>query len=507
MKRNKHSLSFYRLLSMDMGALTPIGWYEVLPGDTVQQATSALVRAAPLVSPVMHPINVRIHHWFVPYRLIWSEFEDFITGGPAGTSLPTFPTIDFSGATVSVGSLSDYMGIPTGAALPANTSVSALPFRAYNAIWNQNYRDEDLETSRAISTASGNDTTTTVGSCANVSWEKDYFTSSRPWEQKGPAITIPLGTSATVKTNATNLVSGAQPAMFFKDSAGNPPATNLSLAISGSSAMAPSATPVTAGGSVLYPSNLFADLSGASAITVTALRQALALQRFEEARARYGSRYVEYLRYLGVRSSDARLQRPEYLGGGKQTIQFSEVLQTGPSASPDQANVVGALKGHGIGAMRSNRYRRFIEEHGVVMSFMSIRPKTMYMDGLHRSFLRRTKEDFWQKELEHIGQQSIANREIYAFHASPANTFGYQDRYDDYRRIESGVSGEFRSTLNYWHLARSFGSAPALNASFVSCVPTLRTFASSTTDPFYVMANHSIQARRMVAPRGNSYIF
>lgn len=507
MKRHKHSLSFYRLVSMDMGALVPIGWIEALPGDTIQHATSALVRAAPLVSPVMHPINVRIHHWFVPYRLIWSEWEDFITGGPSGVSLPTFPTIDFSGATVTVGALADYIGVPTGTALPAATTISALPFRAYNAIWNQNYRDEDLETSRAFSTAGGNDTTTVVGSCANVSWEKDYFTSARPWEQKGPAITIPLGTSATVKTNASHLVSGAQPAALWKDNAGGAVGVNLALGFTAGSAMAPSATAIATGGATVYPSNLFADLSGASAITVTALRQALALQRFEEARARYGSRYVEYLRYLGVRSSDARLQRPEYLGGGKQTIQFSEVLQTGPSASPDQANVVGALKGHGIGALRSNRYRRFIEEHGLIMSFMSIRPKTMYMDGINRALLLRTKEEFWQKELEHIGQQAITNREIYAFGASPAATWGYQDRYDHLRRQESGVSGEFRSTLNYWHLARSFGSQPALNSSFVSCVPTLRTFASATTDPFYVMANHSIQARRMVAARGNSYIF
>lgn len=498
MKRNKHSLSHYRLQSMDMGALVPVGWFEVLPGDTIQHSTSALIRAAPLVSPVMHPLSIRIHHWYVPYRLIWDEFENFITGGPQGTSTPAWPSFTASG--LSVGSLLDYLGVPTGTTNAM--SFSALPSRAYDLIWNENYRDQDLETAVAISTASGADATTS-NVLKNCSWEKDYFTSSRPWEQKGPAITVPIGTTApvTITTNSQNVTTRRS----------GDPGTERAWSVATTSNMvqggaAPGATESVRFGSVTGLQGS-ADLTGASAVTVNALRQALALQRFEEARARYGSRYTEYLRYLGIRSSDARLQRPEYLGGGKNTVQFSEVLQTGPSASPDQANVVGALKGHGISAMRSNRYRRFIEEHGLIMSLMSIRPKTMYLNGLAKKFKVRTKEEVWQKELEHIGQQGVHNQEIYADTATPLTVFGYQDRYDEYRRQESGIAGEFRTTLNYWHLARDFGSAPALNASFVSCVPTLRTFASATTDPFYVMANHSIQARRLVARTGKSYIF
>lgn len=506
MKRSKHSLGFFRLLSGDMGALIPIGWFEVLPGDTIQHATSALVRASPMVSPAMHPVNVRIHHWYVPYRLIWSEFEDFITGGPNGTSLPSFPTMVISNAApAAVGSLLDYLGIPTGTVWTAGAAdYSALPVRAYQKIWNENYRDEDLETLAAISTASGVDATT-AQTIKNISWEKDYFTSSRPWEQKGPAVTLPLGTKAPISglgvaVGSTFPTAGATIKDATTGAAGvvypnSNNTTNIPLHIRG--------TLSTSSG---VP-DIYADLSTATAATVNQIRQAMAIQRFEEARARYGSRYTEYLRYLGVRSSDARLQRPEYLGGGKQTIQFSEVLQTGPSASPDQANVVGALKGHGIGAMRSNRYRRFIEEHGLVMSVMSIRPKTVYMNGIERKFLKRLKEDFWQRELEHIGQQSIKKSEIYVSSANPNAIFGYQDRYDEYRRSYSGVSGEFRTTLNYWHMARDFVSEPGLNASFVSCVPPLRTFASSITDPFYVFANHSVQARRMVAKTGKSFIF
>ena len=181
---------------------------------------------------------------------------------------------------------------------------------------------------------------------------------------------------------------------------------------------------------------LKADLSNASAVTVNVLREALALQRYEEARARYGSRYIEYLRYLNVRSRDSRLDRPEYLGGGRQTVQFSEVLQTAEGTDP-----VGELRGHGIAAMRSNRYRRFIEEHGYVFSFVSVRPITIYAQALHRTWNRRTKEDFWQKELRHIGQQAVLNKEVYAEHTTPDGTFGYQDRYDEYRRQESTVAG------------------------------------------------------------------
>lgn len=237
-----------------------------------------------------------------------------------------------------------------------------------------------------------------------------------------------------------------------------------------------------------------ADLTNASAVNVNDVRRAFALQRYQEARAQYGSRFVEYLRYLGIRPSDARLQRPEYLGGGKQTISFSEVLRTGSESTAP----IGELAGHGIAAMRSRRYRRFFEEHGHVITLMSVRPRTMYQDGLHKMWSRRTKEDYWQKELELIGQEEVANREIYLAGPAPAATFGYNDRYYSYRHLPSGVSGEFRDVLNYWHLGRQFAAAPALNASFVECDPTKRVHAEQTMNSLWVMVNHSIQARRMV---------
>jgi len=484
MKRSKFNLSYNKLFSCDMGELIPIGLTEVLPGDTVQHSTSALIRCAPLLAPVMHPVRVAIHHWFVPFRLVWEDWEDFITGGSDGMDASVFPTIDMPASTgAAIGSLADYLGVPTGI---ADLEVSALPFRAYALIWNEFYRDQDLQTELVINEASGADTTTNTA-LQNADWEKDYFTSARPWEQKGPTITIPLGTSATVTTDAA---ADADVSVFSGGSYRKLDSDNVAVQRSS-----------TAG---VSGNQLYADLSGASAITINALREAMALQRYAEARARYGSRYVEYLRYLGVRSSDARLQRPEYLGGGRQTIQFSEVLQTAEGATTP----VGEMRGHGIAGMRSNRYRRFFEEHGLVISLMTCRPKTIYAQGLFRTWNRRFREDFWQRELQHIGQQEVLNKEVYAAHASPDDTFGYQDRYDEYRRSESFIAGEFRDTsLDYWHMARIFGSTPALNASFVSSVPTKRVFASTDTDGLYVTCKHSIQARRMVAATGKSYIY
>lgn len=497
MKRSKFSLSHYKLFSCDMGELVPCGLTEVLPGDTIQYNTSALVRASPLLAPVMHPVHVRIHHWYVPHRIVWDDWEDFITGGPDGMDDSVFPTITSPDTTGwEVGTLADYFGIPTGV---PNLPVSALPFRGYNLIWNEWYRDQDLQQRLVISEDSGPDTTTST-LLKNCAWEKDYFTSSRPWEQKGPAITIPLGTSAPVM--GIGVAAGSTPT-----TSPNAWQTDGSLISGDRYTIGESVTSgfgaIKRKGSTGIIPDVYADLSSASAVTVNILREAMALQRFEEARARYGSRYVEYLRYLGVRSSDARLQRPEYLGGGKQTIQFSEVLQTAEGDNP-----VGEMRGHGIAAMRSNRFRRFIEEHGYIYTFMSVKPRTIYAQGLPRTFNRRVKEDFWQRELQHIGQQEILNKEVYAAHATPNGTFGFQDRYDEYRRTESSIAGEFRtSMLDHWHMARIFDTAPALNASFVECVPTERTFAVPSQDVLYVMANHSIQARRLVAGSGTSFIF
>lgn len=416
MKRSKISLSNYKLTTMDMGWLYPINWFEVIPGDSVQQTTSALVRVSPLNTPIMHPVRVRIHHWYIPNRVIWPNFPDFITGGEDGLDSTTHPYIDIG--TVAEGDLADYLGIPPAAY--TGVDVNALPFRAYIEIYNQAYRDTELNGLVARANADGSDATTST-SLQRVKWEKDYFTTLRGEPQLGAGATIPV--------------------------------------------------------------------SGVPDFEIEDLRLGLAIQRYEEARQRHGGRYKDYLQMLGVKSSDARLQEPEYLGGGRNTIQFSEVLST------DGTNT-GDLYGHGIGAMRTNRYRRFFEEHGIVMTLMSVVPKTMYCNALHRSWSRQVKEDYYTRELSTIGEQEVLNKELYSEHTTPDGVLGYGPRYDEYRSLPSQVSGEFRSTLDTWHMGRVFTSDPALNSALINCNPTDRVYKSTSTNQLMVMVQNSIQARR-----------
>ena len=284
MKRSKFSLSNTKLLSMDMGSLVPIGLTEVLPGDSMQQATTCMVRFSPLLSPVMHKTNVQISHWFVPHRLVWEDWEDFITGGPDGNDASVFPTITFGGGSgAAVGSLADYLGV-----VPSvnNLEVSALPFRGYALIWNEFFRDQDLETALTIDETSGADTTTNTV-LQNAAWEKDYFTSARPWEQKGPSITIPIGDTAPVLglAMASDTVYTSSAAAGSKDASGvTPSGTNWTTGANVTGRL------LMQGDNTTKVPTLHADLSSASAITINLLREALALQRFEEARARFGSR-------------------------------------------------------------------------------------------------------------------------------------------------------------------------------------------------------------------------
>lgn len=496
-KRNKFSLSHYKLLTCRMGYIIPCGMIEVLPGDSIRQATSVFMRFAPMLAPVMHPCHVTIHHWYVPFRLIWDEWEDFITGGPDGMNVSELPTINPPTNGFAEDSLADYLGLPTKINIGP---VSALPFRAYNLIYNEWYRDQDLETELPISTDSGVDTTTSTA-LLRGDWERDIFTTARPWPQKGPGVTVPVNGDF----GSNQIVSNGLSPRFYALSGGIGAERNLASGSVGS--IEPSNAVFQAignfsmnGGAVAFGTETGLKLtssSGSASVDVNQLREAMALQRFEEHRAMYGSRYVEYLRYLGVRSSDARLQRPEYLGGGKQTVQFSEVLQTAEGTDP-----VGTLRGHGIAAMRTNRYRRFIEENGLILSFMMIRPKAIYSQGVPRFWLKKVKEDFWQRELEHIGQQEVYTKELYGS-AAADTVFGYQNRYDEYRQHWSSISGEFRSILDYWHMARIFSNEPVLNADFISAVPTERIFAAQQNDQLYCMVNHSIQARRLMAKFGN----
>lgn len=464
-----------------MGQLIPVGLMEVLPGDTFQHSTSVLARMSPMVAPVMHQIDLRVHHFYVPNRIIWSDWENFITGGPDGNNDDVIPTMS---ATYSPGTVLDYLGVPPG----VQVEVNSLPLRAYNLIWNEYFRDQDLQAERG----------TTENSLARIAWEKDYFTDARPWEQKGDDITMPLGTTAPV------IGRGNDSPTFNANGT-----RQLSTIVGDSAAQWSGTTPDNPQNAWWEDPALVADLSNASPPTINQFREAFALQRYAEARARYGSRYTEYLRYLGVTPSDARLQRPEYLGGGRKTMSISEVLQTGPENDPGPGPEygVGDMFGHGINAMRTNRYRRFFEEHGYVMTLLSVRPKAMYVNGMDRHFLKQDKEDYWQKELMHIGQQPVKQGEVFAAgDGTDQDTFGYSDRYIEYKRAQSRVTSEFRELLNYWHLARDFEEKPALNSDFIECNPSKRIFAEQTQDSLWIMCQHRVAARRLVSKSSASRI-
>lgn len=502
MKRNKHSLSNYKLLSCDQGQLVPIGLQEVLPGDSFRHSTSALIRVSPLVTPVMHPVRARIHHFFVPHRLVWEDWEDFITGGADGLNASVFPTITTTAGTgYSVGSLGDYLGVPPTV---ASLEVSALPFRAYALIFNEFYRDQDLVSPLTIDLTSGPDTTTNIA-LQKAAWERDRFTLARTTPQKGAAVTLPLGTYAPVEGlgKRTQVFPTPSRAVYETGGSGTVTYTNTVM-IDGTTT--DNELYVEQNGSTGYPL-IRANLATATAATITELRTAFALQQYAENRSLYGSRYTDYLAFLGVRSSDARLQRPEYLGGGVETIQFSEVVQSSPGTFDTDEYPLGTLGGHGIGAMKSNRYQRFFEEHGYVISLLSVLPKTVYAQGISKTWNRRTKEDFFQTELQFVGQDEVLNKEVYAAHATPNGTFGYIDRYDEYRRAESSIAGEFRTTLDSWHMARIFSSDPALNSTFVTSNPTDRIYADATANELQVMVKHKIEARRIVSKVGTPRSF
>jgi len=458
-----------------MGFLYPCQLQEILPGDSVRGTSSALIRVNPLLAPVMHPVTVRIHHWFVPHRLTWETdrvnkegFEYFITGGPDGDDAQTPPKVNTVAYTPGDNSLFDYFGIDPVDGL----AVNAMPFLAYNRIFNEFYRDQDLvdEIAEATNTA--------VMQCA---WERDYLTTSRPNPQKGPDITIPLGDTAKV----------------YGSSRGVTESNAVHTKADGQAALG-----VTGNDNYL----LEVDLSEATATNVNDWRRAFALQRYQEARSRYGSRYSEYLDYLGLKSPDSRLQRPEYLGGGKTTLNFSEVLQTAADDIGAEQTPVGTLRGHGIAAVRTRPFTRHFNEHGYFMSLISIRPKTIYQNGIPRHFLRNTKEDFWQRELQQIGQEPIYNAEVFANHSEPLGTFGWQDRYASYKRTLSNVSGEFRTILDYWHMARKFEAEPALNSQFIQCDATKRIHATQNEHALWMMVQNQTRARRLVRKAANNRI-
>lgn len=523
-RRNVFNLSYESKLTVNAGELVPIMCKPVVPGDKFRVNTEMLVRLAPLVAPMMHRVNVFTHYFFVPNRLVWNQWEDFITKGVDGTDAPAFPTLKLP-STVDVanghrffgdGSLWDYLGLPSlnqignatfqtqspnGVKAPAGYEVSALPFRDYLLIYNEYYRDQNLTNEIEFSRDSGSVdaiTTNPLLMLRRRAWEKDYFTSALPWVQRGPEVTVPV--SGAGGSMDVELKSKAAD-QYFVSSSDSRPTGNLEV-VNGV-LFATHQSSGTSVGAFLSPNNFQVNVDEMG-VSINDLRTSNALQRWFERNARSGSRYIEQiLSHFGVRSSDARLQRPQFLGGGRVPVSVSEVLQT---SSTDETSPQANMAGHGISASVNHGFTRYFEEHGYIIGIMSVMPRTGYQQGVPKDFRKFDNMDFYFPEFAHLGEQEIKNEEVYLsqYDADNIGTFGYTPRYAEYKYSLNEAHGDFRGNMAFWHLNRIFSEKPNLNTTFVECNPSNRVFATAETsdDKYWIQIYQDVKALRLMPKYG-----
>ena len=508
-----------------MGRLCPVLCQEMVPGDRFRVQSDLMCRTVPLVSPAFGSLKAYIHYFFVPNRLLWDQWEDFITGGEDGTDRPVPPYVQYNdlvydahtrtGENYNVGSgcLWDYFGLPLAdwdSTSGGNvTPISLLPFKAYSLIYNEYYRDQNVDpeyeifvdqSGRQVLNSSGRFGFSFHFDVPRRRWLKDYFTSALPTPQRGPDVTLPISGQANVVLSDTN---NAGRFVAPNGASMAPPdrydviASNINSATSGYSiSAAPSKT--ESGYSLTYDPNgsLKADLSTATAVTINDLRRAIALQKFYEISARAGSRYKETIMgHFHVTSSDARLQRPEYLGGGVSTINISEIPQTSATGS---ASPQGNLAGKGFGIGRSNRSSFFAEEHGYLIGILSIIPDAIYYQGINKSWNRLNQEDYYWPSFAHLGEQPILKSELYAPYGSNtfSQLFGYAPRYAEYKYAPSTIHGLFRTQLANWTFARKL-SAANLNSDFLQVPNITNPYAvQDNTDKYLIWISHKIDALR-----------
>jgi len=472
--------------TFDAGWLVPVFMDEALPGDTMNLSMSGFGRLATPIAPIMDNIFIESFFFAVPIRLIWDNWQRFNgeQRNPGDSTDFLVPQITSPAGGYVNSSIHDYLGLPTQV---AGLAHSALWHRAYNLIWNEWFRDQNLQNSVVNNVNDGPDAPTDY-TLLRRGKRHDYFTSALPWPQKGPAISLPLGTSAPIRTGPNTPIAWGTSA-----SGGTVPWTNA-----GGVANSPTnASPITAGqvsfgpSGALFP-NLTTDLTTATAATINQLRQAFQIQRLYERDARGGSRYVEILKaHFGVTSPDARLQRPEFLGGGSSAVNVNPVAQTSATtAQSPQANLaaVGTVGAHGHGFVKS------FTEHCIIIGMVSARADLSYQQGLDRMYSRRTRWDFFWPALAHLGEQAVLNKEIYAQGSGnptvDGGVFGYQERYAEYRYKNSRITGQFRSnfaqTLDVWHLAQNFSALPVLNSTFIQDDPPIDRVIAVPSYPHFI---------------------
>lgn len=452
--------------TMDAGYLVPVYVDEVLPGDSFKMNMTVFARLATPLFPVMDNMFLDSFFFAVPIRLLWNNWERFngAQDDPGDSTDFTVPTIPNPTTTGWLnGSLGDYFGIPTEV---DGINAMAFPFRAYNLIWNEWFRDENLQDSVVVDLDDGPDDPADYVLLRRGK-RHDYFTSCLPWPQKGDAVDLPLGTSAPVVSTDTATT------MYTVNDATN---REVHVKATGTDTLflngyTGAQSPMRWGDTI----GLEADLSTATAATINSLRQAFQTQKLLERDARGGTRYIEIIKsHFGVTSPDARLQRPEYLGGGSSPVQITPVPQT--SSTDAEPSPQGNLAGFGTCTAHGHGFTKSFTEHCVIIGLVSVRADLNYQQGLNRMWSRSTRYDFYWPALSHIGEQAVLNKEIYADgSANDDLVFGYQERYAEYRYKPSLVTGQFRSnyttTLDSWHLAQDFASLPTLNSTFIEETP------------------------------------
>ena len=451
--------------AFDAGYLVPIFVDEALPGDTFTCNMTGFGRLATPVNPIMDNLYIETFFFAVPYRLVWNNWQKMCgeQDNPGDSTDYLVPTVS---GTVTTNSLFDYMGVPIGNALTWNN----LHGRAYNLIWNEWFRDENLQDSVTVDKDDGPDTYSDYVMLKRGK-RHDYFTSCLPWPQKGLAVSLPLGTEAPVAVANSGNVG-----VYNTTQGGN----RALVQNSGNTFLSTSTT------AIADSDTLYADLSTATAATINQLREAFQIQRLYERDARGGTRYTEIIRsHFGVVSPDARLQRPEYLGGGKERINVHPIAQT---SSTDATTPQGNMSAFGTTGGRMGGFNKSFTEHSVIIGLACVFADLNYQQGLNRMWSRQDRWDFYWPALAHLGEQAVLNKEIYADgSANDDLVFGYQERYAEYRYKPSMITGVMRSdaasSLDNWHVAQDFSSLPALNASFIEENPPIDRVVAVPSEP------------------------